>query len=74
MRDGAFLRLKSLEIGYTLPMTVLQKIGLDNARFYVSGTNLLCFSRFKLWDIEMGGNGLGYPIQKSYNFGLTVSF
>ena len=74
MRDGAFLRLKSLEIGYTLPMTVMQKTGLNNARFYINGTNLLCFSRFKLWDVEMGGNGLGYPIQKSYNFGLTVTF
>ena len=47
---------------------------LSNARIYVNGTNLLCFSKFKLWDVEMGGNGLGYPIQKSYNLGLTVSF
>ena len=74
MRNGAFLRLKSIEIGYTLPMTVMQKIGLTNARFYLNGTNLFCLSGFKLWDIEMGGNGLGYPIQKSYNIGVNVSF
>ena len=74
MRDGAFLRLKSVEIGYTLPTAFLQKVHLSNARFYINGTNLLCFSSFKLWDIEMGGNGLGYPIQKSYNIGVTVSF
>ena len=74
MRNGAFLRLKSIEIGYTLPLTVMRKMNLTNARFYLNGTNLLCISGFKLWDVEMGGNGLGYPIQKSYNIGLTVSF
>jgi len=74
MRNGAFLRVKSVEIGYTLPSRLLQKFHLTNARFYVNGTNLYCFSSFKLWDIEMGGNGLGYPIQKSYNLGVTVSF
>lgn len=74
MYDGAFLRLKSLEIGYTLPTTIMEKIHLSNARMYVNGTNLFCFSSFKLWDIEMGGNGLGYPIQKLFNVGLTVSF
>jgi len=74
MRNGDFLRLKSVEIGYTLPSGLLKKMRLSNARIYVNGTNLLCFSKFKLWDVEMGGNGLGYPIQKSYNLGLTVSF
>lgn len=74
MRDGAFLRLKSLEIGYTLPVGWMKKIHLSNARCYVNGTNLLCLSSFDLWDIEMGGNGLGYPIQKSYNIGVVVSF
>lgn len=74
MRDGAFLRLKSLEVGYTLPIGVMQRIGIDNARIYINGTNLLCFSKFQLWDVEMGGNGLGYPIQKSYTFGVNVSF
>ncbi|WP_298649088.1 TonB-dependent receptor [uncultured Proteiniphilum sp.] len=74
MRDGAFLRLKSLEIGYTLPINLMKQLHLSNMRFYLNGTNLLCFSRFKLWDIEMGGNGLGYPIQKSYNIGVVMSF
>ena len=40
----------------------------------MSGTNLLTFSPFKLWDPEMGGNGLGYPIQRVYNIGLSVNF
>lgn len=74
MRDGAFLRLKSTEIGYSIPTNLLKKLHFTNVRFYLNGTNLLCFSNFKLWDIEMGGNGLGYPIQKSYSLGVTLSF
>lgn len=74
MRDGSFLRLKSVEFGYTLPERIISKAKMTNLRVYVSGTNLLTFSKFKLWDPEMGGNGLGYPIQKVYNFGLQLSF
>ncbi|KAA6325670.1 TonB-dependent receptor SusC [termite gut metagenome] len=74
MRDGAFLRLKQAEIGYTIPGKWKQKYHLANLRLYVSGTNLLLFSKFKLWDIEMGGNGLGYPIQRVFNVGLNISF
>ncbi len=74
MRDGAFLRLKSLEFGYTVPERIASRAKMTNLRFYFSGTNLLTFSKFDLWDPEMGGNGLGYPIQKVYNFGVQVSF
>ena len=74
MRDGSFIRLKSVEFGYTLPKKLIAKAKMTNLRFYFSGTNLLTFSKFKLWDPEMGGNGLGYPIQKVYNFGLQLSF
>jgi TonB-linked SusC/RagA family outer membrane protein len=74
MRDGSFLRLKSVEFGYTLPKTITGQVGVTNLRFYFSGTNLLTFSKFKLWDPEMAGDGLGYPIQKVLNLGLQVSF
>ncbi|MGV8136696.1 MAG: SusC/RagA family TonB-linked outer membrane protein [Mangrovibacterium sp.] len=74
MYDGSFLRLKSLEVGYSLPKHVVNKINSDKIRFYFSGTNLLCFSKFKLWDPEMAGNGLGYPVQKVFNLGVQVSF
>jgi hypothetical protein len=47
---------------------------LESCRFYLSGTNLLLFSKFDLWDVEMGGNGLGYPLQRVYNIGLNLSF
>jgi len=74
MRDGSFLRLKSIEFGYTLPKEITDHVGIKNLRFYFSGTNLLTFSNFKLWDPEMAGNGMGYPIQKVLNLGLQISF
>jgi hypothetical protein len=52
MQDATFLRLKSVEVGYTLPRDLLKKIKVQNFRVYVSGTNLLCWSKFKLWDPE----------------------
>ncbi len=74
MRNGAFLRLKQVEIGYTLPKRLLSKLGVSNCRFYLSGTNLFCVSSFKDWDVEMAGNGLGYPLQRVYNIGLNLTF
>ncbi|MDD2498209.1 MAG: TonB-dependent receptor [Desulfitobacteriaceae bacterium] len=74
MRNGSFLRLKNTEIGYTLPENLAKRISLEKARIYISGINLLTFSAFKLWDVEMAGNGLDYPVQKVYNIGLQLSF
>lgn len=74
MRDGSFIRLKQVELGYTFPEGWLKKMHMTNLRIYLTGTNLLTFSKFKLWDPEMAGSGLGYPIQKTYNVGLQLSF
>ncbi len=74
MQNGAFIRLKSIEIGYSLPQNWIKKIRLSKCRFYANGVNLLTFSKFKLWDPEMGGDGLGYPIQKVINAGVTIDF
>jgi TonB-linked SusC/RagA family outer membrane protein len=74
MRDGAFLRLKTAEIGYSLPRKWINPVKMQNVRFYISGNNLLLFSKFKMWDVEMAGNGLAYPIQRVFNFGVNVEF
>jgi TonB-linked SusC/RagA family outer membrane protein len=74
MRNGSFLRLKQAEIGYTIPGQWQQKLHIDHFRIYVSGTNLLLFSKFKLWDAEMAGFGLGYPIQRVFNVGINLTF
>lgn len=75
-RDGTFLRLKTLEFGYTLPekLGLRNKLRIANCRFYVNGMNLLLFSKFKLWDVEMGGSGIGYPLQRVFNIGLNITF
>lgn len=72
MRNGDFLRLKQVELGYSLPTRLTRRWHLESLRFYSNATNLLTFSKFNLWDVEMGGNGLGYPIQKVINFGVQV--
>ena len=74
MQDGSFLRLKQLEIGYSLPRTLVQRARISSCRIYLSGINLLTFSKFKLWDPEMGSDGLGYPIQMVLNAGIQLSF
>jgi len=73
MRNGRLLRLKSLEIGYTLPKRVSSSIKLSSCRIYFNGLNLFTWSPFKMWDPEQGGNGFAYPIQKVFNVGLNVN-
>ena len=74
LRDGGFLRLKSMEFGYSINPESFEKFKLEALRIYLSGTNLFTFSKFKIWDVEMGGNGLGYPIQRGINLGLNMNF
>jgi TonB-linked SusC/RagA family outer membrane protein len=74
MRNGAFLRLKTAELGYTLPAGLTKTLRMELVRFYLSGSNLLAFSNFKLWDPEMGGSGLGYPVQRVINLGVNITF
>ena len=74
IRDGSYLRLKSVEMGYTFPRKIIDKLRMSNLRIYASGLNLATFSKFKEWDIEMGGNGFNYPIQAVYNIGLNIGF
>jgi TonB-linked SusC/RagA family outer membrane protein len=73
MRDGSFIRLKSVEAGYTLPRVLMNKFKIANCRIYVNAFNLLTFSKFKLWDPEQGGNGFNYPIQQVFNVGINMN-
>ena len=66
LRDASFLRLKTAEVGFT-PYKWM--------RVYVAGTNLLTFSPFKTWDPEMGsGNGLSYPLQRTFKIGVQFQY
>ena len=77
LENASYLRLKNIEIGYSLPQKLIQKAHLQQVRFYVQGMNLLTFD--KLGDVNMdpetgNGNGSWYPIQRIYNFGVNVTF
>lgn len=71
-RNGSFLRLKQAEIGYSLSTAVTDRLRMKGLRIYANGTNLLSWSKFKLWDVEMASNGLGYPVQRVFNLGLFI--
>lgn len=74
LRDGSYLRLKTLEIGYTLPKNITRLIHMNKVRVYFMGTNLLTFANFKLWDPELtSSNGQQYPLSKSCTLGLTIN-
>jgi len=74
LRDGDFLRLKSVEFGYTIPEKAGKLFSMAKTRLYFTGLNLLHFSKFDLWDPEMAGNGLGYPPQRVINLGVQINF
>ncbi len=74
MRNGSFLRLKSVEAGYNVPNDLISKFKLQDLRIYFTATNLFVLSKFKLWDPEMGSSGLGYPIQSVYSMGIKLAF
>jgi hypothetical protein len=74
MRDGSFLRLKNVEAGYTLPQRWSSLAKMDMLRIYANVTNPIVWSKFKMWDVEMAGNGMGYPLQRVFNLGMNISF
>jgi TonB-linked SusC/RagA family outer membrane protein len=74
MHDGSFLRLKTVELGYTLPKKWTDRMKMQGLRFYASGSNLFIISAFKMWDPEMAGNGLSYPLQRVFNLGVNIEF
>jgi len=74
-KDMSFLRLKTIELGYTLPRKWTSKFGCNQTRFYVSGNDLFCVSDFKLWDPELDTNtGMKYPFTRSFMFGVELKF
>jgi TonB-linked SusC/RagA family outer membrane protein len=89
LEDGSYTRLKNLQVGYSLPTTMLDRIGFASCRVYISGTNLLTFTKYEGgMDPEMtvsdnalneGERSAGmdwgtYPSAKSYNVGITLTF
>ena len=74
LRNGSYLRLKTVEVGYTLPTQLVNKVHFNTVRIFFVGTNLLTWSAFKLWDPEMGStDGKRYPLSKNLSLGISVN-
>ncbi|WP_165500473.1 TonB-dependent receptor [Pedobacter psychroterrae] len=70
-----YIRLKSAEVGYNFDNKFLSKVAIKRLRIFANGTNLLTFSKWKLWDPELGdGRGASYPNITTYNMGLRANF
>jgi TonB-linked SusC/RagA family outer membrane protein len=75
--DGSYLRLKTAQLGYSIPLLLTRKIGVEKLRVYVSGSNLLTLTKsgIKYLDPEMPNVNQGYyPQQKLFEFGINVTF
>jgi hypothetical protein len=78
LSNGAYFRIKTLQIGYTLPKDFVKKIGLQNLRFYVSSNNLVTWTKYSGFDPEIGGSSYGidrgfYPQARSFMIGINVT-
>jgi TonB-linked SusC/RagA family outer membrane protein len=74
LKDASFIRLKNIEVGYQMPATLYERIGLKGLRLYVSGVNLLTWDKLKWTDPEGTSNtGAFYPQNKIYNLGINVT-
>jgi len=76
IESGAYLRLKNLQIGYTLPASLTEKAGISRCRFYLQGSNLLTLTRYTGYDPEVGG-GVdygNYPQARTVMVGVNMNF
>ena len=79
LQNAAYMRIKNIQIGYTLPMSIASKIGANRIRFYFSAENLATFTKMnKIFDPEATGGDWGpgkiYPLQRTVSFGLNLNF
>jgi TonB-dependent starch-binding outer membrane protein SusC len=84
IENGSFLRLSNLQIGYTLPQSLLSKAGITYLRFYVAGQNLLTITKYSGYDPEVGSPGQNvlqtgadfgrYPLARMYSIGVNMKF
>ncbi len=81
VKDGSYLRLKNLQVGYTLPKNLTRKVFVNSLRFYLAGENLLTFTKYDGFDPEIssGGTSLGidrgvYPQARVYTVGVSINF
>ncbi|MFT4093885.1 MAG: TonB-dependent receptor [Niabella sp.] len=75
LRNGSYLRFKTLELGYTVPSRIATKFKLSASRVYFIGYNLLVWDKVKVWDPEMASSdGTQYPLARTFTLGMTFKF
>lgn len=81
VEDGSYLRIKSLQIGYSLPSSLLAKVGINKVRFYLNGENLHTFTKYRGFSPEVAGGSItggvdkeAYPLSTVYSFGVNLNF
>ncbi|HBG40984.1 MAG TPA: SusC/RagA family TonB-linked outer membrane protein [Porphyromonadaceae bacterium] len=75
LKNGRYLRLKDLQLTYNLPKRMIKQLHVSNANIFFAGYNLLTWSPFKFWDVELGdGRGTRYPNTKMYSVGININF
>ncbi|GBU07691.1 SusC/RagA family TonB-linked outer membrane protein [Bacteroidales bacterium] len=73
--DASYLRLKNVQVGYTLPKSVLKNMKIASLRFYMSSENPISWNKYRDgWDPEINTSGNYYPILATYTFGLNLKF
>ena len=70
-RDGSFIKLRSAELGYSLPSKIANSVKVDNARLFVQGTNLFSLDRIEFGDPE---SLTGYPVLRTFTIGARIGF
>lgn len=79
LEDGDYLRIKNVQLGYSLPSDVINKVGLQKVRLYAAAENLLTFTKYTGYDPEIGGDVFGidrgyYPQARTFYFGANIQF
>jgi len=78
LEDGSYLRLNNVRFNYNFPKTIIDRLGISSANIYLSGDNLVTFTKFTGVDPTIGGAGgfvsIGYPVPKRYALGLNITF
>lgn len=73
LQNASYIRLKNLQLGYTIPKNIVSKLKLDNLRLYFSGENLWEYTSMMMFDPETNGSGV-YPLNRSLSFGLSLTY
>ncbi|SDX98438.1 SusC/RagA family TonB-linked outer membrane protein [Flavobacterium degerlachei] len=79
LEDGDYLRFKTIQVGYTLPSSIIKAAGLQKTRIYLTGENVFTFTKYSGYDPEIGGGVMGidrgfYPQARTFMLGVNLQF